>query len=121
MPLEDVNWAREILKDIDKRIRADVAASTPTRPTACCSQLTERYGVAGGQGGPIWQPLDNEKPLADYMPPAEVPNAAEVRAALVVPETPEETPCRGVAARAPRPGRTSTRGPSNFPPQDPTP
>ena len=42
-------------------------------------QMTERYGVAGGKAGRVWQPLDNEKPLADYMPPAEVPDAAEVR------------------------------------------
>ncbi len=82
------------------------------------SQLSERYGVGGGQPGRVWQPLDNEKPLADYMPPAEVPNAAEVRAALVVPETPEETPFAaqllerlGAAGPGPLGRRTTPAGP----------
>jgi hypothetical protein len=89
---EDVNWAHEILKEIDKRIRSDVCSLNTDTTDGVLSQLTDRYGVSGGQPGRVWQPLDNEKPLADYIPPAEVPNVAEVRAALVVPETPEETP-----------------------------
>ena len=92
VPREDVNWAHEILKEIDKRIRSDVCSLNTDTTDGVLSQLTDRYGVAGGQPGRVWQPLDNEKPLADYIPPAEVPNVAEVRAALVVPETPEETP-----------------------------
>jgi hypothetical protein len=40
----------------------------------------------------MWQPLDDEKPLADYVPQAEVPDADAVRAALAVPEVPEELP-----------------------------
>ena len=41
----------------------------------------------------MWQPLDSEKPLADYRPPAEVPDAEARRARRsTVPEVPEEVP-----------------------------
>jgi hypothetical protein len=89
---EDVNWAHDLLKEIDKRIRCDVSSLNTDTADGVIGQLTSRYGVNGGQPGRAWQPLDNEKPLADYMPPAELPDAAEVRAALIVPETPEEMP-----------------------------
>ena len=53
-----------------------------------------RFGVGttGGEVSVSWQPLDREKPLTDYAPPAEVPDANEVRAALTVPEVPPEVP-----------------------------
>jgi len=92
IPREDVNWAHDILKEIDKRIRCDVQSLNTDTADGILCQMTERYGVTGVKSSRVWQPLDNEKPLADYMPPAEVPNADEVRAALVAPETPEETP-----------------------------
>jgi hypothetical protein len=87
---EDVNWAHDILKEIDRRIRSDVTSLNSDTADGVVGQLSSRFSVNGGQVGRAWQPLDNEKPLADYMPPAEVPDAGEVRAALVVPETPEE-------------------------------
>ena len=52
-------------------------------------RLGQRYG---GQRAPGWQPLDAEKPLADYTPAVEVPDTEAVRAAIVVPEVPEEVP-----------------------------
>ncbi len=117
---EDVNWAHEVLKEIDKRIRSDVCSLNTDTADGILSQMAERYGVAGGKAGRVWQPLDNEKPLADYMPPAEVPNAAEVRGALVVPETPEETPF--AAQLLERLGRLDLDPWAvELPPQDPTP
>jgi hypothetical protein len=93
IPREDVNWAHELLKEIDKRIRFDVSTLNADTTDGILGQLSDRYGAGGGgQPGRMWQPLDSEKPLSDYRPPAEVPDANEVRAALVVPETPEETP-----------------------------
>jgi hypothetical protein len=89
---EDVNWAHEILKEIDRRIRCDVSSLNTDTAEGVVDQLTGRYGVNNGKPGRAWQPLDNEKPLADYRPSTEIPDAAEVRAALVVPETPEEIP-----------------------------
>ncbi len=89
---EDVNWAHELLKEIDKRIRFDVSSLNADTSDGVIGQLTSRYGVSGGQAGRMWQPLDSEKPLAEYVPPAEAPDAAAVRAAIAPPETPEEFP-----------------------------
>jgi len=92
VPLEDVNWAREILKDADRRIRADAASLNADTTGGVLDLLAKRYGLAGGQTARMWQPLDVEKPLADYEPPAEMPDADALRASLVVPEVPEELP-----------------------------
>jgi hypothetical protein len=91
VPLEDINWARDILNDVDKRIRADAASLNLDTADGLLTILAKRFGVAGGNGR-AWQPLDSEKALADYKPAAEVPEINTVRAALTVPETPEELP-----------------------------
>jgi hypothetical protein len=96
VPLEDVNWAREILKDDDRRLRADAASLNADTSDGVLGQLARRFGLAGGQASRLWQPLDVEKPLADYEPPAEMPDADALRAALVVPEVPEELPAVAV-------------------------
>jgi len=90
VPLEDINWARDVLNDVDKRIRADAASLNADTTDNILGKLAQRYG--GNGQGRMWQPLDSEKPLADYMPPAEVPTLESVRSALVVPEVPEEYP-----------------------------
>jgi hypothetical protein len=92
VPLEDINWAREILKDDDRRLRADAASLNADSSDGVLGQLAQRFGLAGGQASCLWQPLDVEKPLADYAPPTEMPDADALRAALVVPEVPEELP-----------------------------
>jgi hypothetical protein len=91
MPLEDINWAREVLNDADRRIKADAASLNIDTSEGVLAQLARRYGTVGSKGG-MWQPLDSEKPLADYKPAAEVPDPAAVRAALAVPEVPQELP-----------------------------
>jgi hypothetical protein len=96
VPLEDVNWAREMLNDPDKRIKADANSLNTDTVENVLDVLCQRFGVKGaGQPGRAWQPLDSEKPLADYSPPAEVPDLNVVRQALTVPETPEEVPFAG--------------------------
>jgi hypothetical protein len=92
VPLEDINWARDILSDIERRIRADAASLNADTSDAVLAQFAERYGVQEGRAGRLWQPLDSEKALADYQPPADVPDANAVRAGLTVPEVPEEIP-----------------------------
>jgi hypothetical protein len=93
IPLEDVNWARDMLSDVDKRLRADANSLNADTADGLLGQLARRYGMAGpGKGARGWQPLDREKPLADYMPPAEVPDHQAMRNALVVPEVPCELP-----------------------------
>ena len=92
VPLEDVNWAREMLKEPDKRVRADAASLNSDTTEGVLRELSRRYSGKPAAGGSVWQPLDNEKPLADYMPPVEMPDANAIRAALVPPEVPEELP-----------------------------
>jgi hypothetical protein len=94
VPLEDVNWAREVINDGDKRVRADSSSFNPDTIDGQLRCWCGRFGV-GATGGDVtvgWQPLDHEKPLAEYAPPAEVPDANAVRAALTVPEVPLEVP-----------------------------
>src|SRR5262249_37025264 len=69
VPLEDVNWAREELSEIPRRIKADAGSLNVDTGEAILKGLSERFGVAGGQARRMWQPLDNEKPLAGYSPP----------------------------------------------------
>src|ERR1700722_20055436 len=64
VPLEDINWAREILNDVDKRIRADAQSLNLDTADGLLQSLTLRFGVTGKQGR-AWQPLDSEKALAD--------------------------------------------------------
>ncbi len=49
-----------------------------------------RYGSS--DKGPAWEPMDDEKPLANYELPTEVPDAATVRDGIVLPEVPRELP-----------------------------
>src|SRR5919204_3768852 len=68
--LGDVNWARDVLNDPARRVKADVTSLNADTAAAVLRRLTELYGA--------WQPLDVEKPLGDYVPPTEVPGAADV-------------------------------------------
>ena len=95
VPLEDVNWAREMLKEPDKRVRADAASLNSETSDGTLRELTRRYSGKAAVGGSVWQPLDNEKPLADYMPAVEMPDANAIRASLTAPDVPDE-----VAGRA---------------------
>ncbi len=92
VPLEDVNWAREILRDDERWVRADAASLNADTTEGALTMLDGRYGIGNGHPGRLWQALDSEKALADYMPAAEVPDPDALRAALVVPEVPEELP-----------------------------
>jgi hypothetical protein len=90
--LEDIKWAREVINDIERRIRADAASLNADTTDGMLAQFAQRYGVQEGKVVRSWEALDSEKALADYRPPAEVPDPASVRAALVVPEVPQDVP-----------------------------
>lgn len=92
VPLEDVNWARDALRDIEKRVSYDAGSLNADTNEGYLAQLARRYGLRGGQATRMWQPLDVEKPLADYAPPADVPSPESVRASLSVPAIPEDYP-----------------------------
>jgi len=92
LPLEDVNWAREVINDPERRLRADATSINCDTSEGTLQQLAERYGAAGPTPAIRWQPWDAEKPLADYSPPVEVPRPEEVRGGLQPPEVPRELP-----------------------------
>ncbi len=92
VPLEDINWAKDVLNERDRRLRADAASFNTDLTDGILGQLSYRYGLAGNQTGRKWDPLDVEKDLAAYDPPAEVPDKYEIRAAVTVPDVPEATP-----------------------------
>jgi hypothetical protein len=88
-PLEDVNWAREVINDFERRVQADVTSLNLDTTNGVLEHLRERYGGIQAHE-PAWHPLDREKPLADYHPPAHLPGLDEVRAAIRVPDIPAE-------------------------------
>ncbi len=91
VPLEDVNWAREVIREADRRLRADVTSLNADTLDGILRQLADRYGV-GGESGPAWQPRDVERPLADYTPAMEVPDPEQLRQTIPVPEVPHDLP-----------------------------
>jgi hypothetical protein len=91
VPLEDVNWARNELSAAENRLRADAGSLNVDLTEAVLARLAVRFGISGDRGI-RWKPLEREKSLADYSPAAEIPAAAEIAAAVVLPEAPNELP-----------------------------
>jgi hypothetical protein len=87
-PLEDVNWAREVIQDAERRIRADAASLNLDTTSRVLRQVMERY--SSKQAG--CQPMNVEKALADYSPPGEVPDPDAERATIPVPDVPQDIP-----------------------------
>jgi hypothetical protein len=95
--LEDINWARDVLNDRDRRIRADAASLNADVTDGVIGKLCVRYGLGpNGAQARLWQPFDVEKALADYAPPAEIPDRDEVRAGITAGEVPQELPAVAV-------------------------
>lgn len=88
--LEDINWAREVVSDAGRRLKADAASLTADTADGTLRRLAVRFGLVAD--GPGWEPLDREKDLRDYSPATEVPDATAVRAAVVAPQVPAEAP-----------------------------
>jgi hypothetical protein len=94
-PLEDINWAREVINDHDRRIRADAASLNMDTSEGVLRRLRERFaGLAKNEQG--CRPLDVELPLADYSPAIPVPDIAQERQAIPVGEVPLEIPAVAV-------------------------
>lgn len=87
--LEDVNWAREVLNDAERRVREDASSLNADTTECTLRNLSKRYSEQGAAG---WQPIDIEKPLEDYTPDVEVPDPESIRSAIAVPDIPEEVP-----------------------------
>jgi len=89
VPLEDINWAREVIKDAERHLRAQVTSLNLDTAAGVLRRLGERFAVGGA---PQWPPFDVEKPLADYTPAVDVPRPEEVRQSVAVPELPDDLP-----------------------------
>lgn len=85
--LEEINWAREVLRDPDRRALADATSLNTDTTDGTLRRLEAAYPT-----GPRWQPLDMEKSLDDYAPAVDVPDVEEVRQAITVPEVPRDVP-----------------------------
>jgi hypothetical protein len=90
-PLEDINWAREIITDPERRVRADVTSLNVDTTDGVLRRLRERF--QGREQLPSGcRPLDIEKNLADYQPPIALPGLEEVRKLIPAPQIPREVP-----------------------------
>jgi hypothetical protein len=92
VPLEDINWAREVLSDPDRRARADASSLNPDTADGLLAALTQQLPWAGESSLPGWQPLDVENELNHYAPAAEVPDWREVRTEVALPDLPRDFP-----------------------------
>lgn len=87
-PLEDINWAREVLRDPARRLDADADSLNLDTARGELRRLTEQYSLTAD--GPTWEPFD---PEPDLLPAAvEPPDPAAVRATLPPAEVPLELP-----------------------------
>ena len=91
-PLEDINWAREVLTSKEARIRADAVALNIETTDSTLRKLRERYQGKQQQIEIRCKPIDTEKWLADYAPPIAVPTLEEIRLLVQLPEIPREAP-----------------------------
>ncbi|MGE3808799.1 MAG: hypothetical protein AB7K24_29390 [Gemmataceae bacterium] len=89
VPLQDINWAREVLNDFERRLRADVTSLNIDSVERILRRLEERYGLTLGQLG--WQPHDAPDPER-HEEAGSVPDAREWLERIVVPELPWEVP-----------------------------
>jgi hypothetical protein len=89
--LGDINWARETVRDPQRRVLADLASLNVDTAAGTLGGLAQGYGLRGGQAPP-WQPLEAPGLPAGTAPATEVPDAREVRAGMSVPELPPDLP-----------------------------
>jgi hypothetical protein len=90
-PLEDINWAREMLSDAERRVRADAISLNIDTTDGVLKRLRERF--QGKEQVPVGcRPLDIEKNLADYQPATPVPDIDEVRRQIPPPQIPRDVP-----------------------------
>jgi hypothetical protein len=90
-PLEDINWAREMLTGKDARIRCDAVALNIDTTDGTLKKLRERY-QGKHQVEIRCKLIDTEKWLADYVPATAAPPVDEIRALVQLPEIPREVP-----------------------------
>jgi hypothetical protein len=85
--LGDIHWAREVLRDPDRRLNADVASLNTDIAGDELRHLAQRFHLV--EGHPTWTPVDPDPPL---LRPDDVPDGAAIRATLPTPELTIEFP-----------------------------
>jgi hypothetical protein len=87
LALEDVNWARETINHPDQRVRADAVSLNADTAEGTLRKLGKYYGAEEGCA-PGWRPIDHEQTNDEGFSVGEIPDPAEVRAALTAPPLP---------------------------------
>lgn len=91
IPLQDIHWAREMIKDPARRLKADAASLNADTTEGILRKLAESFGVEETPRS-TWEPIDVEKDLSNYTPAAEIPKVEEVRGSITLPPLPREIP-----------------------------
>ncbi|MCS6850523.1 MAG: hypothetical protein NZ700_05055 [Gemmataceae bacterium] len=89
--LEDVHWARDVLRDAGRRQEADAGTFNADTAAGVLRDLTERYHL----DRPAWDPIEWGPVTADLVPPMPVPSLDDVQANLAVPPLPDDIPAIG--------------------------
>jgi hypothetical protein len=87
VPLGDVHWAREVLRDTEQRLAADVASLNTDIAGDELRRLASVYHL--GSVGPAWPPID---PEPEPLRASDIPDPAAITAASPAPEVPTELP-----------------------------
>src|SRR5436190_11895956 len=75
VPIEDINWAREIVSDPERRLRADAISMSIETSAGTLRQLRDRFQQTSSQ----CQPIDVEPTFLDYQPNVPAATVEEVR------------------------------------------
>lgn len=88
VPLEDINWAREIITDPERRLRADSNSMSVETSEGTLKKLRDKLSQTSG----ACQPIDAEPELAGYQPTVPATDISELRAQAPSPKVPREMP-----------------------------
>jgi hypothetical protein len=88
LSLEDVHWAREVLRDPKRRPEADAASLNADLASGEVRRLARLYHIDGAAPG--WEPLDPEPPIELPATPDADPQA--IAAEFPSPDAPLELP-----------------------------
>jgi hypothetical protein len=85
MSLEDIHWARAVLRDPAQRLAADAGSLNPDTTGDELRRLTKLWRLDGKPG---WTPYDPEPPAVEV----DIPDPADARSAVTAPAVPIDLP-----------------------------
>jgi hypothetical protein len=91
MPLEDINWAREMVNEREKRFKFASSSLNLDTGESTLARLAESYGIRD-VSRPAWKPYESERSLADYTPAMTLPDPQALGSTIAAPEVPLELP-----------------------------